>query len=482
MSTKKRRPSWAREIIQDAEKYGAPEGSFRESKRPRPYSSYVALLGDITDVEPTSYEEATKKKEWKNAMVEEYQSIVKNDVWDVILRLKEKTIVSSKWIYKTKHSTDGIIKKYKARFVARGFSQKEGIDYEETFAHVARYTSIRAIFALIAVKKWKVHQMDVKTAFLNGVIEEEVYVEQPQGFKTHDSQTHVYKLKKALYGLKQAPGAWYSRIGSFLMSLGFTKSKENSNLYFKVVDGGLVILLLYVDDMFLTEDEKLIIDSKRKLVAEFEMKDLGMMHYFLGLEVSQRPSEIFLNQGKYVIEILKRFRMMDCKAMPTPMVTNLMLLSNTSSKTVDATIYKQRIGSLMYLTNTRPDICFAMNTLSQFMVEPRSVHLVAAKHVLRYLKGTIDYGLRYASDRGISLQGFTDSNWVDSVADQKSTFRCCFSMGSTMISWFSKKQTSAASSTTEAGYIAVSSASIEAVWLQKLLAELFDLELEVTCI
>jgi hypothetical protein len=176
--------------------------------------------------------------------------------------------------------------------------------------------------------------MDVKTAFLNGVIEEEVYVEQPQGFETHDSQTHVCKLKKSLYGLKQSPKAWYSRIDSFLMSLGFTKSKADSNLYFKVVYGGPVILLLYVDDQFLTGEENLITDSKRKLVAEFEMKDLGMMHYFLGLEVWQRPNEIFLNQGKYAVEILKRFRMMDCKAMPTQMVTNMKLLSDTSSETV----------------------------------------------------------------------------------------------------------------------------------------------------
>jgi hypothetical protein len=292
----------------------------------------------------------------------------------------------------------------------------------------------------------------------------------------------VCRLKKALYGLKQAPRAWYGRIDSFLMSLGFTKSKADSNLYYKVVDGGPVILLLYVDDLFLTGDEKLIVECKRKLVAEFEMKDLGMMHYFLGLEVWQKPDEIFLNQGKYVVEILKRFRMMDCKAMSTPMVTNLKLLSDTSSETVDATMYRQMIGSLMYLTNTRPDICFAVNTLSQYMVEPRSVHLIAEKHVLRYLKGTVDYGLRYVSDREIRLQGYADSDWAGSVADRKSTSGCCFSLGSTMISWLNRKQTSVALSTTEAEYIAACSASSEVVWLRKLLAGLFDLELEVTCI
>jgi hypothetical protein len=289
-------------------------------------------------------------------------------------------------------------------------------------------------------------------------------------------------LKKALYGPKQAPRAWYSRIDNFLMSWAFTKSKVDSNLYYKVVDGGLVILLLYVDDLFLTEDKKLITKSKRKLATEFEMKDLGMMHYFLGLEVWQRPSEIFLNQGKYTVEILKRFRMMDCKAMPTPMVTNLKLLSDTSSETMDATIYRQMIGSLMYLTNTRPDIRFAVNTLSQYMVKPRGVHLFRAKHVMRYLKGTIDYGLTYVSDHEISLQGFTDSDWACSVTDWKSTSRCCFSLGSAMISWLSGKQTSVALNTVEAEYIVACLASNKAVWLRKLLAGLFDLELEANCI
>ena len=169
--------------------------------------------------------------------------------------------------------------------MARGFSQKEGIDYEEIFAPVARYTLIRAIMALAAKLGWKLHQMDVKTAFLNGVMEEEVYVEQPLGFETHDRETHVCKLKKALYELKQAPRTWYGRIDSFLMSLGFTKSKADPNLYSKVEDGMQVILLLYVDDLFLTGDEELIADSKRKLAAKFEMKNLGLMHYFLGLEV-----------------------------------------------------------------------------------------------------------------------------------------------------------------------------------------------------
>ena len=215
-----------------------------------------------------------------------------------------------------------------------------------------------------------------------------------------------------------------------------------------------MILLLFVDDLFLTGEEKLILDSKRKLTAEFEMKDLGMKHYFLGLEVWQKPGEIVLSQGKYAVEVLKRFRMMDCKSMTALMMVNLKLLGDTRSETVDGTLYRQMIGLLMYLTNTRPDICFAVNTLSQHMVEPRHLHLIVGKHVPRYLKGMIDYGLRYVADCEFGLVGYTNLDWADSATNRKSTSGCCFNLGSTVIAWCNKKQTSVALSTTEAEYIA----------------------------
>jgi hypothetical protein len=415
-------------------------------------------------------------------MTKEYQSIIKNDVWEIVPRLKRKDVVSSKCLFKIKHAADGSIEKYKARFVAHGFFQREGIDYEETFALVARYTSIRTIIALAAKMKWKLHQMDVKTTFLNGVIEVEVYIEQPQGFEVEDRKSHVCKLKKDLYRLKQAPRTWYGWIDSFLTSLGFTKSKEDSNLYFKVMNDELVILFLYVDDLFLTGEEKLIIECKKSLALEFEMKDLGLMHYFLGLEVWQSPKRIFLNQGKYAVKILKRFDMLECKSMNTPMETKLKLLVDTSSELIDATLYRQIIGTLMYLMNTRPNICFSVNTLSQFLVEPRHVHLVAAKHVIRYLKGTLDCGLNYNGDHDFTLSGYTDLDWAGSISDRKSTSGCYFSLGSSMILWQSRKQSNVALSTTKAEYIAMCSASCEAIWRLKLLTGLFDLEMEATTI
>jgi hypothetical protein len=236
-------------------------------------------------------------------------------------------------------------------------------------------------------------------------------------------------LKKALYGLKKTPRAWYGHIDSFLTSLGFSKSKEDSNLYFKIMDNELVILLLYVDDLFLIGEENLIAECKQRFAAEFEMKDLGLIHYFLGLEVWQNPERIFLNQGKYTVEILKRFDMLECKSMNTPMEAKLKLLVDTSLYLIDDTLYRQIIGSLMYLTNTRLDICFVVNTLSQFLVEPKRVHLVAAKHVMRYLKGTMDYGLSYDGDHDFTLSGYTDADWEGSVADRKKHFRMLFQFG-----------------------------------------------------
>jgi hypothetical protein len=231
-------------------------------------------------------------------MVEEYASIMKNDVWEVVPRPEGKSVIGSKWIYKIKHVADGSVEKFKARFVAKGFSQKEGVDYDETFAPVARYTSIRAVISIAAEMGWKIHQMDVKTTFLNGIIEEEVYIEQPEGFEVQGRDSHVCRLKRALYGLKQAPRAWYSRIDNYLQGMGFTKSEADSNLYYIIVGGEPLILVLYVDDLFLTGSEKLIAECKRDLASEYEMKDLGLMHYFLGLEVWQRDGQTFLGTGE----------------------------------------------------------------------------------------------------------------------------------------------------------------------------------------
>jgi hypothetical protein len=298
-------------------------------------------VSHIIDTEPSCHEEVTGQHVWQDAMAEEYQSILKNDVWDIVLRPEGKSVVTSKWIYKIKHTVDGSVEKYKARFVARGFSQVKGLDYEETFAPVARYTSIHTIIALVASMGWKLHQMDEKTTFLKGEMEEEVYIEQPDGFMIHNKKSHVCRLKKALYGLKQAPRAWYKKMDGLLMSLGFNKRVVDPNLYYHIVGDECLILVRYVDDLFLTGSERLIVEYKRALTSEFKMKDLGMMHY-LGLEVWQSTDEIFLSQGKYTVEILKKFGMTNFKSMPTLMVMDLNKMNNasTDSGKIDPHLYR----------------------------------------------------------------------------------------------------------------------------------------------
>jgi hypothetical protein len=208
---------------------------------------------------------------------------MKNDVWEIVPRPEGKSVVTSRWLYKLKYVADGSIEKYKAHFVAQGFSQVEGVYYDETFAPVARYTSIGSVISIAAEMGWKIHQMDVKIAFMNGLIQEEVYIEQPLGFEVHRRDSHVCRLKKALYWLKQVPRAWYSRIDAYLQQLGFEKSEADPNLYFIVVGEDPLILLLYVDDFFITGAERLITSCKESLASKFEMTDIGPMHYFLGL-------------------------------------------------------------------------------------------------------------------------------------------------------------------------------------------------------
>jgi hypothetical protein len=292
------------------------------------------------------------------------------------------------------------------------------------FATVARYTSICSIIALASSMGWKLHQMDVKTSFLNSEIEEEFYIEKPKGFIVHNERSHICRLKKALYGLKQAPRAWYEEMDGFLMSLGFKKSVVDPNLYYHIDGNECLSLVLYVDDIFLTGSERLIVECKQALNTKFEMKELGLVHYFLGLEVWQKTDEIFLSRGKYIVEILKKFGMTECKSMPTLMVMDLKKMCNIDSGDVDPHLYRQLIGSLMYLANTRPDICYAVNVLSQFMSQPRQTHWIVAKPVLRYLRGTVGYGLIYASSVDLSLQGYADVYWKGSVVDRKITSDC----------------------------------------------------------
>eukprot|EP00253_Pinus_taeda_P036492 PITA_36492 len=296
--------------------------------------------------------------------------------------------------------------------------------------------------------------MDAKTTFLNGEIEEEVYIEKPEGFETFNRESHVCRLKLALYGLKQAPRAWYTRIDNYFTRLGFTKSEADANRYHIIVDGKLLIIVLYVDDLILIGDDELIKPCKKDFAREFEMKDMGLMHYFLGMELWKKDGEVFVSQGKYANEILRRFHIDTCKPMETPLAGTWRKEDATSGEVVAATVYRQLVGSLMYLVNTRLDLCFALNQLSQAMVQPTKLFWKAAKHVLIYLRGTTQYGLWYKWTEGVKLQGFKDADWEATPSNRKSTFGGIFNLGSVAVSWYSWKQRSVALSSAEAEYMA----------------------------
>ena len=296
--------------------------------------------------------------------------------------------------------------------------------------------TIRVVLAIAAQLKLQVFQLDVKSAFLNGELEEEVYVEQPQGYIIEGQENKVFRLRKALYGLKQAPRAWNSKIDGYLLSNGFLKSPSEPSLYIKTQrPQDFLILCLYVDDLIYTgTNPKMIEEFKKAMMSEYEMTDLGLMKYFLGIQVKQSPGQIFLSQEKYAEDLLQKFNMGNCKPMTTPMAVNEKLSKNDGMEKIDGAIYRSLVGSLIYLTHTRPDIVHAVSIVSRFMNEPSKSHFAAAKRILRYIKGTKSYGILYETEQDFKLTSFTDSNWAGCVDDRKSTSGYVFQLGSKAIS------------------------------------------------
>lgn len=308
---------------------------------------------------------------------------------------------------------------------------------------------------------------------MNGELKEEIYLVQPPGFVKKGQEHLVCKLHKALYGLKQAPRSWYDKIDSFFVQHSFHKSLNDPNLYTKINKQRQIILIsLYVDDMIITGNaNSLIKEIKQQMSQEFEMKDLGDLHYCLELEVWKDSGQTFLTQGKYVRNLLERFRMEQCKTAATPLQQNLKLSSDDGTKQVDATLYRQLVGSLIYLTTTRPDLAYSVSVLSQFMSRPLDSHWNAAKCVLRYLSGTCNYGILYTDSSDVTLAGYSDSDWAGNLDDRRSITGYAFSIGSGVISWCSKKKSTVALSSCEGEYQALCAATCEAIWLRRLLSD-----------
>eukprot|EP00253_Pinus_taeda_P007975 PITA_07975 len=407
-------------------------------------NSLFALYCHVDD--PIHFEDEIKDKKWVEAMDEEMNAIERNKTWDLVELPKGKEVIGVKWVYKTKCNVEGKIERHKARLVVKGYKQQYGKDYEETFAPVAR-------------------------------------METPLGYEKKGQEHKVCRLKKALYGLKQAPRAWYSRIDSYLLENEFAKCEGEPTIYIKENDGKILIVVLYVDDVIFTgNDVYLIQNFKSVMKEEFEMTNMGLLRYFLGIEVDQNENGIFISQEKYVNEVFGRFNMQEYKAAITPTVMGLKLSKEDSNKDFDPSLYKSIVGSLMYLAATRPDIMFAVSLISGFMERPKEAHWQAAKRIMRYVKGTKRFGILYTSSESSNLFGYTDSDWDGSVDDRKSTSGYLFHMGSGAISWASKKQPIVALSTAEAEYVAATAAACQGVWMRRMLRSLGQEQAKATVI
>ncbi|KAJ9545622.1 hypothetical protein OSB04_025329 [Centaurea solstitialis] len=433
---------------------------------PSPSRTYAEVF------EPTKTQDALSDPDWVRAMQDELAEFERNRVWRLVERPRKIRIIDLRWIFRNKKDENDLIIRNKARLVAKGYRQQEGIDYDETFAPVARIEAIRIFLAYAAHKNMKVFQMDVKCAFLNGELQEVVYVEQPEGFVDPKYPEHVYVLDKALYGLKQAPRAWYETLTIYLLGSGYKKGIVDPTLFLQRSGNHLTVVQIYVDDIiFASTNPESCIEFEQTMKSRFQMSMMGELTFFLGLQVLQTPQGIFINQSKYTHDILKRFDFTRPKSAPTPMSTSFQLDADLSGNPVDQKVYRAIIGSLLYLTASRPDIMFATCVCARFQCDPRESHLGAVKRILKYLKGTPNFGLWYPKDSGFELTAFTDSDHAGCKLNRKSTSGACQFLGDKLVSWSSRKQNCVSLSTAEAEYVAAACCCSQVLWMKIQLAD-----------
>lgn len=431
--------------------------------------SAQAFVDDV----PISYENCKTKddyKYWKEAIDEEVKSLNKNFTWTLVKKPENAKLIDSKWVFKIKKDSDGEILKYKARLVARGFMQRKGYDYEETYAPVARLSTVRALLAVINFKNLIAEQMDVKSAFLHGILNEDIYMKIPDGVETEDKNL-VCKLNKALYGLKQASHCWNSRFNKFATEQNLIQSANDPCLYTKM-SNNITYLLLYVDDIILAGNNiQEIVRLKSELTRTFNMQDMGILKQFLGISIRRTNEGMFLNQNAYLKTVLMRFGMDECKSLKTPMENGLKL--DSKGEVVKDKPVRQLIGCLMYAAlGTRPDINAALNYCSRFQSKPTEALWSALKRILRYVSGTLNLELFFDKNIGIELIGYADADWAGDESDRKSTSGHIFKVFGSTVCWSTRKQSTVAVSSTEAEYVALAEAAKESIWLSNLLDDL----------
>ncbi|GJW62113.1 ribonuclease H-like domain-containing protein [Tanacetum coccineum] len=409
----------------------------------------------LSQEEPKKIAEALQDDSWVQAMQEELLQFKLQQVWVLVDLPHGMKVIGTKWVYRNKRDERGVVVRNKARLVAQGYTQEEGIDYDEVFAPVARIEAIRLFLAFASFMGFIVFQMDVKSAFLYGTIDEEVYVSQPPGFVDPDHPNKVYKVVKALYGLHQAPRAWYATLSTFLEKHGYKRGTIDKTLFIKRDKKDIMLVQVYVDDIIFGSTNKSWCDEFEALMkSRFQMSSMGELTFFLGLQVKQNKGGIFISQDKYVAEILKKFDLVNVKVAITPMETKVPLTKDEEAIDVDVHLYRSMIGSIMYLTASRPDIMYAVCVCSRFQVTLKTSHLNVVKRIFKYLKGKPNLGLWYPRESPFDLEAFSDSDYGGSNLDRKSTTGGCQFLGQRLISRQCKKQTIVATSTTEAEYVA----------------------------
>lgn len=460
----------------------------RNVSKPKIYDDYVmndefdhsdsAMSVAISnDLEPSNVSEAmlsSRKSEWKTAIKKELDSFKINNAWELVDKPSNRNIVKNKWVFKVKKDQDGNIATYKARLVAKGFTQKIGVDYSETFSPVIRFSNLRLLLAMTAELDLEAEHLDVETAFLNGEIDQTIYMSQPEGFEEPGFENKVCLLKKAIYGLKQSSRLWYEKARNVLSNLGFKQSKIEPCIFYKHSSNSIIVIALYVDDFFIFHNNVTeVTNIKIELDKHFHIKDLGPISYCLGMKIerNRQKCELKISQEQYIMKILDRFHMTECNVVGTPMEQKQIL--SVSEEYYDSP-YQQLIGSLMYLSVcTRPDIAFPVSYLSQFNLNHTKEHWLACKRVLKYLKGTKNMGITFKKC-GEPVIGYVDADWANNVSDRKSYYGYIFILANGPISWECQKQKVIALSSTEAEYIGICEATKESVYLRSLCKELFD--------
>ncbi|KAI3524454.1 hypothetical protein L1887_03109 [Cichorium endivia] len=406
-------------------------------------------------------------------MTNEYKALKDNDTWEQVPRPTNHPVIRCMWLFRHKFKADGSLEHYKARLVVNGKSQTVGIDYYERFSPVVKPATIRTVLTLAVSRSWPIQQLDVKNAFLHGDLNETVFMHQPPGFIDSVYPNHVCRLKRSLYGLKQAPRAWYTRFSNFLLSHGFKSSRCDNSLFVYRHGDYTAYLLLYVDDIILTASDHTILRSiTTQLSTEFSMTDLGDLHHFLGISVTRNNSGLFLQQSQFARDIIQRASMSTCKPVSTPVDTSAKLSATDGPLLPDGSLYRSLAGALQYLTFTRPDISYAVQQVCLFMHAPREAHYNFLKRILRYLQGTLNFGIQITPTRLDSITAYSDADWAGCPDSRRSTSGYCVYFGDNILSWSSKRQHTVSRSSAEAEYRAVANTVAEVSWLRKLLLEL----------